>query len=138
MAYIDQTKKQSLAPGIKAVLKKYGMKGTLGIRHHSTLVVNVSQGPLDIISNMYEIALTRPDSHYAREKAPKPTQLQVNEHWIEENYSGKAREFLRELKAAMKGPDWRDNSDIQTDHFDISWYLDINIGQWNRPFLCTA
>ena len=32
MAYISQDDKAKLAPGIKAVLKKYSMKGTIGIQ----------------------------------------------------------------------------------------------------------
>ena len=27
-----------------------------------------------------------------------------------------------------------DNSDIQTDYFDVNYYFDINIGKWNKPF----
>ena len=49
MAYVSQEKKKELAPGIKAVLKKYGMKGTLAVRHHSSLVCNIKRGKLDIL-----------------------------------------------------------------------------------------
>ena len=138
MAYMSQETKTKLAPGIKAVLKKYGMKATIGVRNHSTLAVNVSQGPLDIIGNMYEIAMTKPDTFYARDNAPKPKYMQVNEHWIGENHSGKCKEFLQELKDAMKGKDWYDRSDIQTDYFDTAWYLDINIGKWDSPYQLIA
>lgn len=136
MAYMDQTKKSSLAPGIKAVLKKYNMKGSIGVRHHSTLVCNIKSGPLDIIGNMFEIAVTRPGSHYA-EHPVKPAHLNVNEHWISENYTGKPMEFLTELKAAMRGPDWFDKSDTMTDYFNISWYTDINVGTWDKPYILT-
>lgn len=27
-----------------------------------------------------------------------------------------------------------DNSDIQTDYFDVNYYFDIEIGRWNKPF----
>ena len=138
MAFMSQEKKAQLSPAIKAVLKKYGMKGTIGVRHHSTLVVTVSQGPLDIIGNMYEIAKQRPDNFYSRDNLPKPTHLQVNEHWIGENYSGKVKDFLIALKDAMQGPDWYDKSDIQTDYFNVSWYTDISIGKWDRPYVLTA
>ena len=36
MAYIDQDKKKELAPRIKHVLKKHGMKGTLSIDNYSS------------------------------------------------------------------------------------------------------
>ncbi len=137
MAYMSQENKTKLAPSIKAVLKKFGMKGTIATRHHSTLICNVSQGPLDIIGNMYEIAMTKPETFYARDRAPKPTHIQVNPHWISENYSGKVREFITELVQAMKGADWYDRSDIQTDYFDTAWYVDVNIGKWDKPYQLT-
>ena len=34
MAYVSQEKKKQLAPAIKAVLKKYGMKGSIAVRHN--------------------------------------------------------------------------------------------------------
>jgi hypothetical protein len=136
MAYVSQERKTSLAPNIKAVLKKFGMKGTIAVRNKSTLVVTVSQGPLDVIGNMYEIAVKMPDSHYARNPG-KPTYIDVNTYWIDSNYSGKVKEFLLELKDAMQGEEWFDKSDIQTDYFHISWYIDINIGSWNKPYQLT-
>ena len=44
MAYVSKQDKAELAPGIKAVLKKYSMKGSISVRNHSTLVVKISQG----------------------------------------------------------------------------------------------
>jgi hypothetical protein len=136
MAYMSQEKKAQLAPGIKAVLKKFGMKGSISVNNHSTLVCNVSEGPLDIIGNMYEIAMKKPDTFYARDKAPKPNHIQVNPYWISENYSGKVLQFVQALKDAMDVGN-HDRSDIQTDYFDVGWYIDINIGKWDKPFQLT-
>jgi len=36
---------------------------------------------------------------------------------------------------AMKGNKWYDRSDIQTDYFDIAYYIDINVGQWNKDYI---
>ena len=47
MAYIGQKEKKELAPAIKKVLKTYGMKGSIAIDNHSSLVVNVKEGVLD-------------------------------------------------------------------------------------------
>jgi hypothetical protein len=30
-----------------------------------------------------------------------------------------------------------DNSDIQSDYFDVGWYTHINVGRWNKPYLLT-
>jgi hypothetical protein len=120
MAFIDQERKRILAPGIKAVLKKYGMKGTISIRHHMTLCVNIKAGRIDILKN----------SEYDH--------INVNPYWIDKNHEGVAAEFLNELLSAMKGKDWFDKSDIMTDYFHVAWYTDINVGSWNRPYMLEA
>jgi len=118
MAYVSQQDKKDLAPAIKAVLKKYNMKATIAVRNHSTLVVKVKSGVIDFeILHGYE---------------------DVNVYWIDQQYSGVARDFLNELLEAMKGPKWYNHDDAQSDYFNRSHYTDINIGTWNKPYVCTA
>jgi hypothetical protein len=31
-----------------------------------------------------------------------------------------------------------DNSDSMTDYFDVGHYVDLNIGKWDKPFVCTS
>ena len=49
MAYISQQTKKELAPAIKSVLKKFGVKGTVAVDNHSSLVVNIKEGIFDFI-----------------------------------------------------------------------------------------
>ncbi|NCQ51713.1 hypothetical protein GW796_07420 [archaeon] len=132
MAYMSQETKAKLAPAIKEVLKKYGMKGTIGVKNHSTLVCNIKSGKIDLIGNMYDIAIKKPKSYYDKNKV-KPTYMQVNEFSIKENYSETALDFMMDLKEAMNLGN-HDNSDIQSDCFDIGWYLSINVGNWDKPY----
>ena len=117
MAYVSQADKAKLAPQIKKVLSKYGMKGSISIRHHSTLVVTLQSGAIDFGE------YTHGDGY-----------IQVNVYHIERHYKGKAQAFLTELLAAMKGPDWFDKSDAMTDYFHVKHYCDINVGKWNKPY----
>ena len=118
MAYVSQADKKALAPAIKAVLNKYGMKGSIRVRHHSTLVVTVKSGGIDF-------------SDYMRGEA----YIDVNPYWIDQHYTGIARDFLNELLAAMKGPNYFNNDDSMTDYFSRSHYTDITIGTaWNKPY----
>ena len=135
MAYMSQEKKAALAPSIKNVLKKYNMKGSLGVRHHSTLVCKIKSGPIDIVGNMFAIAIAKPDSRFG-ENPVQPTYVDVNPYHISNQYSGKAKQFLLELKAAMMAGN-HDNSDVQTDYFDVGWYIDINVGEWDTPYQLT-
>ena len=116
MAYVSQADKAKLAPAIKAVLKKYNMKASISVRHHSTLVVTIKSGNINFDMN---------GDSYA----------QVNTYWIDTHYEGVARNFLNELKDAMEGPSFFNEDDAMTDYFHRSHYTDINIGQWNKPYV---
>lgn len=134
MAYINQTEMKELSVGIKSVLKRYGMKGTIGVYHHSTLVVNLKSGKLDIIGNWFDTVSKK--GNYG-DKLDKPEYMQVNEYWFDHNYSGKVKDFLNELVSAMKGENWFDKSDIQTDYFHVKHYTNINVGKWNQNYTVT-
>ena len=118
MAYVSKDDKAALSPAIKAVLKKFKMKGTISVNHHSTLVVKLSQGEIDFAPYM--------DGR---------DHITVNEFWIDQHYTGTPQLFLNSLVKAMKGPDYFDDSDAMTDYFHLSHYIDISIGRWNKPYI---
>jgi len=118
MAYVSKQDKAELAPAIKAVLNKYDMKGSISVRHHSTLVVKIKQGAID-----FGDYFTHGEGY-----------IQVNEYWIDQHYTGVQRAFLNELLAAMKGTKYYNNDDAMVDYFDRSHYTDINIGAWDKPY----
>lgn len=138
MAYVSQEMKAKLAPAIKAVMKKYGVTGSLSVRNHSTLVLTLKGGKLDFIGN-----------YNARAKAEDPcgtrglrqitdSYMDVNVYWTDTSYTGKVKEFFAEVIQAMKGPDFFDDSDIQSDYFHCSHYIDINVGRWDKPYVLVA
>jgi len=128
MAYISQEKKKELAPKIKEVLKKHGVKGTISVSHHSNLVVRLKEGKIDLYGEK-----TSPNwcgSHGSDS---------VNTYWINDHHTGKSRIFLNELKAAMNDGNW-DKSDAMTDYFNVGWYSDIVVGNNSddKPYVYTA
>ena len=139
MAYVSQELKSKLSPKIKAICKKHGVKASLAVRHHSTLVLNVKSGKIDFIENYIK---TDADKVAANKMSAdtiahirKNQSLDVNTYWAHEHYSGKAKQFLTEMISAMKGPDFFDETDAQTDYFHCSHYIDINIGKWDKPYI---
>jgi len=118
MAYVSQKDKKDKAPVIKAICKKYGIQATIAVRHFSTLVLNIKSGVLD----------------FADDSVDKKIHHQVNVYHIKNHFTGKSQKFLLEVYAAMMTGN-HDNSDIMTDYFDIGWYCDINIGQWNKEYI---
>ncbi len=96
------------------------------------LVVNLKSGKQDIIQNWFDNAKNQPQ--YNDRILEKPEALQVSQYWIDNYFDGKVKEFFIELFQAMKGNKWYDNSDIMTDYFDTAYYMDVNVGQWNKPY----
>ena len=138
MAYMNQERKQQRAPIIKAILKKYNVNGTLAVRNHSTLVLNIKSGSIDFIENYIK---TDADKHYGNKMDQnqidylrKNNAIDVNPYWYQEHYTGKAKDFLKEVLDAMYGSDYFDESDAQVDYFHCSHYVDVNIGTWNKPY----
>lgn len=134
MAFISQEEKKALSPKIKAICKKYGLKASIGIRHHSTLVLNISSGTIDFIGNFNRVALSRPPINGFAPSLAKSS-MDINTHWYHEQFDGKAKDFLDEVIPAMKGAGWFDKSDIQTDYFHVKHYVDVNVGKWNKPYI---
>lgn len=124
MAYMNQEKKSRIAPAVKAILKKYKLKGTLRVRNHMTLVLTVTQGPIDFMTDFNETANPR---------TPVQSSIDVNPYWFQDHFTGRAKQFLTEVFAALNEGN-HNNSDASVDFFDVGWYVDVNIGKWNKPY----
>lgn len=134
MAYITQEMKNQLAPAIKAVLKKFGVKGTISLRNHSVLSVNIKEGVLDFIGeanirnkeyaewngmNFYEVKGYYQENGYRGRTTDEPTVID---------------NFLEQLRDAMRGALYYCNDDIMTDYFDSAYFMNINIGKYNKDY----
>lgn len=115
MAYMNQERKKELAPGIKEVLKKYYMKGSIRVNNHSTLIVTLTEGILDF--------------------GTLQQQVSTNPYSIKDHYKGMEQKFLLELLDAMQGTIYYNRSDIQSDYFDVAYYISIDIGKWDKPYI---
>jgi hypothetical protein len=116
MAYMNQERKTKIAVALNPILKKYGIKGTLSVRSHMTIVLTLKSGKIDFGGN----------------------NLDINPYWFHEHFTGDAKNFLTEAFAALKSADWYDRSDSRFDYFDTAYYTDINIGKWNKPYELVA
>lgn len=140
MAYMNQERKKVIASRVNPILKKYGIKGTLSVRNHSTIVLSIKSGKINFVDNYLENAKFK--RHYEsddvaearKEQLKKEKYIGVNPYWYEEQFSGVAKEFLEEVICALKSADWFDDSDIQSDYFHTAYYYDVDIGKWNKPY----
>ena len=137
MAYMNQERKAKIADKLKPILKKYGVKGSLSVRNNSSIVLTLKSGSIDFIANSNRVC---GESHYQTSRGFRPNTSgysDVNVYWYQEHYDGDAKSFLDEAMAALKSADWYDRTNAQIDYFDTAYYVDINIGKWNKPYEVT-
>ena len=132
---MNQERKQKIAQTLKPILAKYKVKGSLSVRNHMSIVLTLKSGAIDFIGNSNKVC---GNDHYQVARGFKPTTSgydQVNPYWFQDHYDGKAKAFLTEAFKALKSADWYDESDAMIDYFNIAYYVDINIGKWNAPYI---
>lgn len=132
MAFMDQTKKAVIQAALKPVLAQYGMKGSLSVRSHMTIVLTLTKGPIDFIPAFKSWGPS--GQHQAYEKYYLP----INTYWIDENYTGTAGQFLKDCMVALRAADWYDKSDASIDFFSTAYYIEIQVGKWSKPYILTA
>ena len=102
-----------------------------------TLVLNIKQGSIDFIENFIETDKAKAYCNYMDEGQiayfRKNQSLDVNPYHYRDHFSGRARKFLIEVMSIMNDGNL-DKSDSQTDYFNVGWYVDVNIGRWNKPY----
>jgi hypothetical protein len=113
MAYMNQERKKLLAAEVAKVVPS-GWKYSLAVRNHSTIVMTISEAPLRLMRN---------------EKSESVNPYRVSE------YYGEDHPFVAIIDALNVGN--HDRSDIQTDYFDVGWYVDVQLGRWDKPFIST-
>ena len=54
---------------------------------------------------------------------------------IEYNFTGGYQTFLNSAMDILYSMGYYHNSDSYTDYFDVAYYIRINIGKWDKPYL---
>lgn len=89
MAYVSQEFKKQVAPIIKKICDKYGVKASLAVSNHSTLVLNIKSAKIDFIKNYNETVEKRShgrDFHRVTNghlRQSKRTYYFSNESWLQ-------------------------------------------------------
>ena len=140
MAYVSKENIDSKRDRVKAILKAFGVKGTLSGRNSSTLTLKITEGSLDFIGNSADVEAAklscRPSYAPTIEQLRAQKYTSVNPYWYQEHYSGNCLQFLKQIMEVLNEGN-HDRSDLQTDYFDVGWYVKIEIGQWSKPYILT-
>lgn len=121
MAYITQEDKKELSIPIKAVLKKYNVKGTISIQHYCKLIVKIKSGIFKF-EGLKAIPAYGTLTFY---------------HGSHKCCSEQENKFLKELHAVMNKGNY-DNSNVYQDYHDVGWYTQIQLGDYDKPYVAIA
>ena len=132
MAYMSQERKKEIGEKLKTAMPA-GWKYSLSVRHHSTIVLTVHSAPVDLVKE-YNATAKKINPEFAGWNSGY---VQVNPYWIDRQFTGERLEQMRQIVAALNAGN-HDRSDIQSDYFDVGWYVDINFGRFEKPFRVCA
>ena len=119
MSYISTTDVKKIRVALK---NEFGKKLKFGVRKspscHS-VSVTIKSGTVDfsdIMRNTYD-------------------QVQVN-HYHLQNYGVHKSLFEKIVEIIKTAPSkkWYNNSDAMIDYFDVAFYFDLNVGEWDKPY----
>ena len=122
MAYIKTEEVAAIRGQLKEKFK--GLKFSVRKQHHSSVSVTIKAGNVDF-SDILD------DNGYA----------QINQYWL--NRTGKHEHLFEEIYKVIKtapasvegGREWFDDSDSMTDYFHTAFYMSVNIGSWDKPYV---
>jgi hypothetical protein len=142
MAWVQKDTVTKVREALKALNKEYGMKTTVSGTNSSSLKVRIISGKIDFVQNRLD--MLEGDMRYSEEEKANHrlyltkfnSGMQVNHYWLDTSFSGIALEYLEKVKAIMSVDHW-DKSDIQSDYFNCAYYMNIDIGKWDKPYELT-
>lgn len=123
MAYVSKEQKAAIVAALKKVVPA-SWKYSVSVANHSTLVVTISAAPVDLLA---EIARKTGRGHIVTSG-----NVEVNHYYPAEALGESLPVFERIISACNTGN--YDNSDSQTDYFDVGHYVKIRIGRFDKPF----
>lgn len=135
MAYITADEVKAIREQLKANLPQF----KFGVRKGSgslSVDVTIKQGPVDFIQNYNETVAQRPGEF--RGGSPAEKSLQINQFWFQEHFTGQAKDTIETVLDIIKtapSRKWYDKSDAMTDYFDTAYYIHLNVGEWNQPYV---
>lgn len=124
MAYMNQQRKAIIAAALKKVIPA-GWKYSLAVKHCSTIVLTISEAPVDLLAEVRGMVggnLPASSGNWS-----------FNPYYLHNQLDASLKLF-ESIKGAMNVGN-HDRSDIQTDYFDVGWYITIQIGKWDKPFV---
>ncbi len=104
------------------------------VKDGGRMSVSIMAGDIDFSDINDDVPRTK--RYWERWGNSKPVfdgRLDINQYHLD-GYNPKYTPLFEKIVSIMKGEDWFDHSDSQTDYFHTAYYIDLNIGKWNKPY----
>lgn len=161
MAYARKELKAKVLDLIKThcAEKQIKIGVTAKIEHHSTLHVNVQSCTIDLVQNMIDTCTIRinglkengcygvaemQDLEYMLDIAKSNAsnfenyrKIDLRHSEVEKYFSGEALSLVKKIKECI-AVDYYNNSDVQSDYFDVAYYWSFYIGNNKGGFKVKA
>ena len=128
MAYISKDEKNAKALELRALAKQYNITVSVARDNYTTIVLNISRGKIDFFKDyQWETGFFTEGSD---------TYLTVNHHYLKDQFKtgSKSLEFLEKAYLILNAGN-HNNSDAMTDYYDVGFYISINIGKFQKPYI---
>jgi hypothetical protein len=119
MAYISTEKVKEMRNKLKELFPtKKGWKLSVTREHSSGINCSILTAPFEL----------RLDANRTNES--------VNHYYVKEHYNDNpaTRDALLSMLEVLNMNNYN-NSDVQSDYFDVGHYVNLSIGKWDKPFL---
>jgi hypothetical protein len=138
MAYVSQEKKKEIHAALKAVFPK-SWRWSLAVNHGSSLVLNIWSAPVDLLAMVNAVGQKRAENCNQQHLwSPSRSYAQLNPYYLENQFEGEALKIMVKAKAQMFGHGYFDKSEPMTDYFHCAWYVNMNLGKYDKPFKVVA
>ena len=133
MAYISTKEVAAIRAQLKEKFPQ--LKFSVRKHHHSSVDVTIKSGTVDFSDLVTKC--------YQGQTVPFDGYFQTNQYWLDR--LGKHQDLFEEIYKVIKtapasvegGREWFDESDSMTDYFHTAFYMSVNIGSYDKRYVCS-
>jgi len=120
MAYISTAAVKVIRADLKAAFPDWKFSVRKDVNSHSSITVSILKSDLDF----------QWSSGYANTEQ----YMSINHYHPQVTFSGNSLTLIKEVIGTINKENW-DRSDIQTDYFDVGFYVNVEMGRYGRPYI---
>lgn len=121
MAYMNQETKKIIKSELDKVVPS-DMKYSLRVLNNSHIIMTVTKGSVDFYKN------------YNGNCTSVNEPLKINQYWTDKYFTGATLELINKIIKALNVKNWN-RSDVQTDYFGVGYYVDLQVGSYDKPYI---